>query len=102
MNLTPKKAYVIDKEVKEEDKHNFVGVARRKKGLKLFSLNTKTMELKELEIVKVEAFNINAKREQSANRTTIPAHCIPFQALNRKNAIRKVNRYIETGKLFNL
>ena len=83
----------IHGEAKQKQEFKFLGTIRLKPGLKLYSLNTKTIELKEVEVKKTKDVNFNGEEVKNDHALYNP-DCIYFQALNQTNAERKASKVI--------
>ena len=78
-------------QVQEQRKeYKFIGSQKRQKGHILFSINSKTMEIKEAVIVEKSSFNALSKQMEKKREVKIEPDCYYGQALNKKNFIRKL------------
>lgn len=91
INLQPKTAIEIRADA--EQHYKFVGSIKLIKGLKLWQLNVKTLELSEVEITKKAAIRFD-KKEVSAKKAQFNPDCIYVQALNRANAEKKIIKLV--------
>lgn len=88
----------------EKDEFKLIGKYIRTKGLMLFSYNSMKDELRIVEISKKKDAKINivdgrlTKGEQSEEECTVDSRNIHFEALNLKNAIKRVQKY-KDGKI---
>jgi len=89
-----KKTIEIVKPVEQKQEYKFVGNVRLVRGLKFWEFNIDTEELKEVEVVLKKVLDIS-KEEHSIKKAVYNSKSYYFQALNRKNAIKKVNKRIE-------
>ena len=70
--------------------YKFIGSQKRQKGHILFSINSKTMEIKEALIVEKSSFNAISKQMEKKSEVKIEPDCYYIQALNKKNVIKKL------------
>ena len=76
----------------------FLGSFRKIKGLTLYGWNVQTGEIKPLEIEKKVFVGIDGKPVSKKNCTINPNEVMPIQALNLKNAARKVRKILRQWK----
>ena len=97
----------IESVQKEQQEYKLIGSFLRTRGLKLFSYNPSLNLITEIVIEKhktlslgVDAMNGNLTRENGIGqeKCTFDSRNIPFEALNMKNALKRVNNYKE-GKV---
>jgi hypothetical protein len=83
-----------EKEQRKEIK--LIGQQRKIPGLILWEFNTKTNELQpaqyKKEDVEIKSLDPTPEALTKRNKVVVNEHCIYFQALNRKNAIKKLSR----------
>ena len=100
----------IEKIQKKKTEYKKLGSFRRSKGLKLFSYNIISQEIKELNIVYSNEAHIffNGQSldwyDPLSNRVNVDSRDIHFECLNFRNAVKRVNNFT-SGKiksLFNL
>lgn len=76
--------------------HRFLGTMIRRPGLTLFEYDSKTKTVRTAEVNTQQFYSYNAKRNKFSFSTTSRVQardgCMYFQALNLKNAIRKVRK----------
>ena len=100
----------IEQVENEKQEYKLLATKHLKKGLKLFSWNPLKGEINEVKIRKDKTAMLKIEKEikvTSVKRpsVTVDPENIYFQALNMKNAIRRVERFIDTKdetKLYNL
>lgn len=90
--LKTKDAVVAPKPQKQE--HRFLGTVIRRTGLTLFEYNSKTMQVAEVNTQHSYRYNEKTKKVgvSSSVRVQVRDGCMYVQALNLKNAIRKVRK----------
>lgn len=81
-------------EIIDKQKHEFKFVGRYRKvpGHTIFSLNTKTGEIKVAPITKCKNIDFKTQQPVTNDRIVIEPDCIYRQALNRKNFIKRLMR----------
>lgn len=76
--------------------HRFLGTMIRRPGLTLFEYDSKSKTVRAAEVNTQHFYSYNAKRDKfyvsSRSRVQTRDGCMYFQALNLKNAIRKVRK----------
>lgn len=94
---------------KEKMEYHLLGKFVRTPGLALFCFNTETLELIEVKPIKNDTVAINFFEgrhwediDQAKETLTVDSRNIHFEALNLKNAKRKVFRYLKNPDLFPL
>jgi len=94
MNIAPeiKTKSAIHQKKDQKQEYKLIGSLLLKRGLKLWSYNQTTGELKPAEIVRKVMIGYNGK-EKKSNKVQFSPDCLYLQALNRKNAIKKINKY---------
>lgn len=88
----------------EKQEYKLVGRFRRTPGLKLFSYNSSSDELKELVHEKETLLKLNddgTSSDFSSQKANIDSRNIQFESLNMKNAIKRVDKY-KSGKIKSL
>lgn len=89
-----KDAVIAPKPQKQE--HRFLGTMIRRPGLTLFEYDSKSKIVRAAEVNTQHFYSYNAKRNKfsisSTPRVQARNGCMYFQALNLKNAIRKVRK----------
>lgn len=92
----PQKDYVQKDEVEiiDKQKHEFKFVGRYRKipGHTIFSLNTKTGEIKVAPITRSKDIDFKTRQPVTKDRIVIEPDCIYRQALNKKNFIKRLVR----------
>lgn len=80
----------------QKQKYRFLGTMIRRPGLTLFEYDSKTKTVQVAEVNTQQFYPYNAKRNKfsvsSTSRVQARDGCMYFQALNLKNAIRKVRK----------
>ena len=85
----PKAELEVQKKLKQEFK--LIGQAKFNPGLQLFSFNTETYELKKAMFLEQKtAYFMDIKNNVRKKKVNVEKDCIYFQALNMKNAIKKI------------
>ena len=100
----------IEQVENEKQEYRLLGTKHLRKGLLLFSWNPVKGEVNEVKIRKEKTAILKIKKEvivKDIKRPSVATESdnIYFQALNMKNAIRRVERFIDTKdetKLYNL
>lgn len=92
--LKTKDAVVAPKPQKQE--HRFLGTVIRRPGLTLFEYNSKSKTVQVAEVNTQHSYRYNEKTKKigvsSRTRVQVRDGCMYVQALNLKNAIRKVRK----------
>lgn len=91
-NLVPQEVELIDKEKKEL---KFLGSFRRKRGLRVFEYNLKKDTLKEAEMEEIASLDFKSNKKHALSKKGkifLNKDCVYIQALNFKNAWRKINK----------
>lgn len=92
--LKTKDAVVVPKPQKQE--HRFLGTVIRRPGLTLFEYNSKSKTVQVAEVNTQYSYRYNEKTKKvgvsSRTRVQVRDGCMYVQALNLKNAIRKVRK----------
>lgn len=92
--LKTKDAVVAPKPQKQE--HQFLGTVIRRTGLTLFEYNSKSKTVQVAEVNTQYSYRYNEKTKKvgvsSRTRVQVRDGCMYVQALNLKNAIRKVRK----------
>lgn len=92
--LKIKDAVIAPKSQKQA--HRFLGTVIRRPGLTLFEYDSKSKTVREAEINTQHFYSYNAKRNtfsvSTTSRVQVRDGCMYVQALNLKNAIRKVRK----------
>lgn len=92
----PQKDYVQKDEMelidKQKHEFKFVGRYRKVPGHTIFSLNTKTGEIKVAPIDHSKDIDFKTKNPVTKDRIVIEPDCIYRQALNKKNFIKRLVR----------
>lgn len=92
--LKTKDAVVAPKPQKQE--HRFLGTVIRRPGLTLFEYNSKSKTVQVAEVNTQYSYRYNEKTKKvgvsSRTRVQVRDGCMYVQALNLKNAIRKVRK----------
>lgn len=92
--LKTKDAVVAPKPQKQE--HRFLGTVIRRTGLTLFEYNSKSKTVQVAEVNTQYSYRYNEKTKKvgvsSRTRVQVRDGCMYVQALNLKNAIRKVRK----------
>lgn len=92
--LKTKDAVVAPKPQKQE--HRFLGTVIRRTGLTLFEYNSKSKTVQVAEVNTQYSYRYNEKTKKigvsSRTRVQVRDGCMCVQALNLKNAIRKVRK----------
>lgn len=92
----PQKDYVQKDEVelidKQKHEFKFVGRYRKVPGHTIFSLNTKTGEIKVAPIDHSKDIDFKTQNPVTKDRIVIEPDCIYRQALNKKNFIKRLVR----------
>lgn len=92
--LKTKDAVVAPKPQKQE--HRFLGTVIRRPGLTLFGYNSKSKTVQVVEVNTQHSYRYNEKTKKvgvsSRTRAQVRDGCMYVQALNLKNAIRKVRK----------
>lgn len=91
LNDDTKDQLVIQAEAKKKQEFKYIGSQRRIKGLTLFSYNTVTKELKPASIKSDVSIGLDGSVVYS-NKAQIEKDCVYFQALNIKNARKKIQK----------
>jgi uncharacterized membrane protein YcgQ (UPF0703/DUF1980 family) len=74
----------------EEKQEYLIQSIRKIKGLRIYSFNMKTGELKEAEIIKTDTVNFKTLKGSCNMRINVEKDCIYFQALNMDKAEKKI------------
>jgi len=111
LNLTPDKGESkkpeIERVEREKDEYKLIGKYLRKKGLRLYAYNYMKEELYECDIRKKEAVNLIPEEGKlipvnlGLEEVTVDTRYIHFEALNQKNAEKRIRRWKE-GKVKDL
>jgi len=111
LNLTPDKGKSkkpeIERVEREKDEYKLIGRYLRKKGLRLYAYNPRNDELVECNIRKKEAVNLIPEEgklipvDLGLEEVTVDTRYIHFEALNQKNAEKRIRRWKE-GKIKDL
>jgi len=111
LNLTPDKGESkkpeIERVEREKDEYKLIGKYLRKKGLRLYAYNYMKEELYECDIRKKEAVNLIPEEGKlipvnlGLEEVTVDTRYIHFEALNQKNAEKRIRRWKE-GKIKDL
>jgi len=111
LNLTPDKGESkkpeIERVEREKDEYILIGKYLRKKGLRLYAYNYMKEELYECDIRKKEAVNLIPEEGKlipvnlGLEEVTVDTRYIHFEALNQKNAEKRIRRWKE-GKVKDL
>lgn len=90
--LKTKDAVVAPKPQKQE--YRFLGTVIRRTGLMLFEYNSKTVQVAEVNTQHSYRYNEKTKKVDVSSRVRVQVRdgCMYVQALNLKNAIRKVRK----------
>ena len=97
MNLTPHEQQKdsddvrIEQVVKKKNKFHLIGSQRKIKGHTLFAFNTVTKEIKVAPMERKMFFGFNGNVTYK-NEITVEKDCIYLQALNEKNARKRLIR----------
>ena len=90
--FNPKPQILHEAEQRREYKH--IGQIRLRPGMKLFQFDTQTMELSETKVI--SQVNITLKNGPvRLRRANFDPKCIYIPALNKKNAMRKLEQMIK-------
>lgn len=81
-------------EVNQKQEFKFIGSVNLQKGMTLFEFNPETLLLQEVKIEKKVSIGLKGQ-EVRTNKANYNPKCIYLQALNLKNAKRKVLKHIE-------
>lgn len=84
----------IHAQVKQKQEYKFIGSIRMIRGLKLYSFNTSTFKLKVVEIQRKVSVGMEGEAVKH-NKAQYNPKLIYVQALNEKNAARKVASIID-------
>lgn len=79
---------------KKQHEFHFIGDVKRIKGHILFSYNTVTKEIKQAVIERTVEIGIDFQPIYK-NKVCVEKDCIYVQALNEKNAIKKINKLVK-------
>lgn len=97
MNLTPHErlkddeSLRIEQVVKKKNEFHLIGSQRRVKGHTLYAFNTVTKEIKVAPVERKVFFGFNGNMTYK-NELTVEKNCIYLQALNEKNARKRLIR----------
>lgn len=90
----------INVEQQQKKEIKLIGNQRKINGLTLWEFNHKTKELQKAKYSKVdiELRSLSTRAEDLVNRhkVVVNENCLYFQALNEKNAIKKINKKLKT------
>lgn len=78
---------------KQQNEYKKIGYLKHQNGHTLFSYNTKTHEWKVAEIQKTAYINFDRSVVKNA-KVTVEKDCVYIEALNLKNAKKRLARYI--------
>lgn len=80
----------------QKQEHRFLGTMIRRPGLTLFEYDSKSKTVRAADVNTQQFYSYNAKRDKfsvsSKSRVQVRDGCMYVQALNLKNAIRKVRK----------
>jgi len=95
LNIDPVLREIDRPQIVRQVKHEYklFGRMKYKKGLKLFSLNIETGDIKEVEIIRQVMIDTEGK-ERYKMRVNYDPKCLYRQALNMKNAERKFRHFL--------
>ena len=96
MQITPTPQTEIHAPVKKKQEYKRVGKIMLKKGLKLYQYNFVKEELKLVEVDKFIKLDTTGKVVKQ-NKAQYDDNCIYVQALNDKNAARKIIKLMENA-----
>lgn len=97
MNLTPHERYKdsdnlrTEQVFKKKNEFHLIGSQRKVKGHTLYAFNTVTKEIKVAPVERKVFFGFNGNMTYK-NELTVEKNCIYLQALNEKNARKKLVR----------
>ena len=97
MNLTPHEQQKdsddlrIEQVVKKKNEFHLIGSQRKVKGHTLYAFNTVTKEIKVAPVKRKVFFGFNGNMTYK-NELTVEKNCIYLQALNEKNARKRLIR----------
>lgn len=97
INLTPHELRKDDEDlrieqvIKKKNEYHLIGQARKVKGHTLFAFNTATKEIKVAPMVRKVFFGFNGNMIYKTE-VAVEKDCIYLQALNEKNAKKKLIR----------
>lgn len=86
----------IRDEQQQKKEIKLIGRQRKVRGLTLFEYNEKTKELSKAQYKKqdfsLESLSLDPSQLKISSKVVVNENCIYFQALNRKNAIKKLRK----------
>jgi hypothetical protein len=89
-------------EKEQEKKRKFIGRIKPNKGHKVFEFNTKTFELRVAEVEESDTISLDdslsTKNGTSKKSIITKDDCVYFSALNRKNALKKIEKSIKNAR----
>jgi len=92
----------IEVEVKKEIEYKLQMRMQRKRGLTIFAYNVKTGDISRVEIEKKVAVDFtNTNKVKKTNKAQHNPDCIYVQALNLKNAKKKIKKLVEKAQVLN-
>lgn len=90
-NNLPAPKTEVEAKKKQKQEFKLIGQTRFKPGLQLFSFNIKTYELKKAVFVEEKTVLFtDVKNNVQKKKVRIEKDCVYFQALNMKNAVKKI------------
>jgi hypothetical protein len=84
--------------VKNQQEYKYKGSVRLRRGMKIYSFNPETTELKEVELTGKVIVDLKGSPHKKL-QTTYNPKCWYIQAINYKNAQRKVDKALQRLKM---
>lgn len=80
----------IEAEAKQQKEYHYIGSVLRRKGLTLYEFNTETKELKKADVQRKVNVDFATGETVYKSEVTYRQGCIYVQALNEKNARKRI------------